>query len=217
MTSAYGGYFDTSVSAGNITTAYGVYVGTISGATKYSVYASDSAAPSYFAGNVGVGTTSPQKNFHVIRAGTGTNAIFESNCDGCGSDIAVVNNGPFASGSTASVRFDLAGYGGNAGVIGARGEPGSAAGLYFSTAIVGSYTERMTIKSNGNVGIGTTGPGQKLEVNGGVRLNTATAKPTCDSTTRGTFWMAQGGAGVKDTVEVCAKDVADAYAWRTLY
>lgn len=37
------------------------------------------------------------------------------------------------------------------------------------------------------------------------------------STTRGTFWVVQGAAGVKDTVEVCAKDAADAYAWRTLY
>ncbi len=69
----------------------------------------------------------------------------------------------------------------------------------------------------GSVGVGTTSPGQKLEVNGGVRLNTATAKPTCDATSRGTFWMAQGAAGVKDTVEVCAKDAADAYSWRTLY
>lgn len=27
----------------------------------------------------------------------------------------------------------------------------------------------------------------------------------------------QGGAGVKDAVEVCAKDASDTYAWRTLY
>jgi hypothetical protein len=72
---------------------------------------------------------------------------------------------------------------------------------------------------NGNVGIGTTtiSTGQKLEVNGGIALNTATAKPTCSATTRGTFWVTQNGAGVKDNVEVCAKDAADAYAWRTIY
>lgn len=69
----------------------------------------------------------------------------------------------------------------------------------------------------GMIGIGIPSPGQKLEVNGGVRLNTATAQPACDSTTRGTFWVTQGGAGVKDAVEVCAKDAADSYAWRTLY
>ncbi|OGC38680.1 hypothetical protein A2155_00905 [candidate division WWE3 bacterium RBG_16_52_45] len=70
---------------------------------------------------------------------------------------------------------------------------------------------------NDRVGIGTATPGQKLEVNGGVRLNTATAQPTCDSSARGTLWFTQGGAGVKDELEVCAKDAGDAYAWRTIY
>jgi len=42
------------------------------------------------------------------------------------------------------------------------------------------------IRLSGNVGIGTTSPGQVLEVNGGARLNTATAKPACSSTVRGT-------------------------------
>lgn len=43
------------------------------------------------------------------------------------------------------------------------------------------------------------------------------AKPTCNAGNRGTFWQVFGGAGVKDTVEVCAKDAGDAYAWRTIY
>ncbi len=75
--------------------------------------------------------------------------------------------------------------------------------------------------TGGGVAIGTssapTSSSAALEVNGGVKLNTATAKPTCSSTTRGTFWVVQSGAGVKDTVEVCAKDAGDAYAWRTIY
>jgi hypothetical protein len=71
--------------------------------------------------------------------------------------------------------------------------------------------------TTGNVGIGTTAPEAKLEVNGSIRLNTTIAKPTCDSSQRGTLWFTQGGAGVKDTLEVCAKDATDVYAWRTLY
>ena len=72
-------------------------------------------------------------------------------------------------------------------------------------------------KANGSLGVGQANPTQKLEVNGGVRLNTVTAQPTCDSTARGTFWAVQGAAGVKDSVQVCAKDAGDAYAWRTVY
>ncbi|HOK94090.1 MAG TPA: hypothetical protein PLY02_00935, partial [Candidatus Pacearchaeota archaeon] len=68
-----------------------------------------------------------------------------------------------------------------------------------------------------NVGIGTTSPGQKLEVNGGIRLNTTTAKPTCDSTRRGTLWFTQGASGAKDALEVCATAADDSYAWRTIY
>lgn len=79
-------------------------------------------------------------------------------------------------------------------------------------------TALVVIDASGRIGVGTTTSlTQKIEVDGGVRLNTATSKPTCSVTTRGTFWVVAGGASVKDTVEVCAKDAADAYAWRTIY
>jgi len=71
--------------------------------------------------------------------------------------------------------------------------------------------------SGSNVGIGVVSPGQTLEVNGGLRVNTTATKPTCDSSQRGTFWVTQSGAGVQDSVQVCAKSAADAYAWRTIY
>ena len=78
------------------------------------------------------------------------------------------------------------------------------------------FGERMRISSGGSVGIGTTAPNRALEVNGGVRLNTATAKPVCNADARGTFWVTQGGAGAADAVEVCVKDALDAYSWKTL-
>lgn len=71
--------------------------------------------------------------------------------------------------------------------------------------------------SGSNVGIGASSPGQTLEVNGGVRLNTSTSQPTCNSSQRGTFWVVESGAGIKDNVQVCAKDATETYGWRTIY
>lgn len=45
----------------------------------------------------------------------------------------------------------------------------------------------------------------------------AGTEPTCDESARGLIWTVAGGAGVADTVRVCAKDAADAFAWRTIY
>lgn len=75
-----------------------------------------------------------------------------------------------------------------------------------------------TIFFNGaNVGIGVSFPNQTLEVNGGVRLNTTVAAPTCDVNQRGTLWYTQSGAGTKDILRVCVKNASDTYAWFTIY
>lgn len=52
---------------------------------------------------------------------------------------------------------------------------------------------------------------------GGLVVHDAGTQPTCDSSTRFMIWSDAGGAGVKDAVEVCAKDSGDSYAWRTIY
>ena len=67
-------------------------------------------------------------------------------------------------------------------------------GLY-TTDNGNAFAERARISSTGNLGVGTNNPGQKMEVNGGVRLNTVAAKPTCDATVRGTVWVTQQGLG----------------------
>lgn len=48
-----------------------------------------------------------------------------------------------------------------------------------------------------------------------VQLTSATLP--CTSAQKGQFNYIEGGPGVKDTVQVCAKDAADTWAWRTLY
>src|SRR6185369_9353928 len=77
--------------------------------------------------------------------------------------------------------------------------------------------------SSGNVGVGVASPGftctgcNVLEVNGGLRLNTSASQPTCNSTTRGTLWLTEAGAGSKDSLQVCAQNASGTAAWATLY
>ena len=48
-------------------------------------------------------------------------------------------------------------------------------------------------------------------------VTTLATRPACTVTIRGRIWLTAGGAGVKDDVSVCGKDVADGYSWRVLY
>jgi hypothetical protein len=43
------------------------------------------------------------------------------------------------------------------------------------------------------------------------------AQPACALSTGGFMWYSPGATGVKDSVQVCAKDATNTYAWRTLY
>jgi len=58
-------------------------------------------------------------------------------------------------------------------------------------------------------GTGSTG--------GGVIISTDGTKPPCNSANSGMLWYTQGGTDVKDSFEICAKDAANSYAWRTLW
>jgi hypothetical protein len=173
-------------------------------------------------GNVGIGYTTPTSKLQVIGddvlyptiyAMNGTTAPGYAGVDGKsmnGPGVSGQSFGAFTAGVAGTGYYGIYGSGTIAGYFEAN-SPGNYAGYFKSAAGYGLVVE------TGNVGINTTTPSAALEVNGGIRLNTAIAKPACDSTTRGTTWFTQGGAGVKDSYEVCAKDAADAYAWRTLY
>ncbi len=108
-------------------------------------------------------------------------------------------------------------------VSGQTGTTAARSGMSFSwmTGTTGSpppNTEKMRLTGVGNLGIGTAAPTQKLEVNGGIRINTATVQPVCDASTRGTMWFIQQDPSTMqdDSMQVCIFTMAGDYAWRQL-
>lgn len=65
----YGGYFTHLANTGTVTNGYGIYVGSIYGTNKWSLYSSDATAPNFFAGMVGIGTNTPSYSLDVIGTG----------------------------------------------------------------------------------------------------------------------------------------------------
>ena len=98
-------------------------------------------------GNVGIGTTSPSKKLHI--KGGDDDVLFLDNGGQQYTTQYFANNGT----TKAFLAWD------NTNSVYSIGTAVSAA-FYFST----NNTERMRITSGGNVGIGTTSPGYKLDV-----------------------------------------------------
>ncbi len=80
-----------------------------------------------------------------------------------------------------------------------------AGGIILKT----NNTERLRVNSSGNVGIGTTSPQSKLQVNGGVQLSNDTA--TASATKVGTFRYYTSGNN--SYVDMCMQTGASTYAW----
>jgi hypothetical protein len=125
-------------------------------------------------GNVGIGTSSPTSTLDV----NGQITIDQKNFGGYGGLLikgnAPGNNYPnicFSVKNNAATPIDeVAGYIGgsiNSNVAGAE-----AMDLSFLTSQSGQLglSERLRIKDNGNIGVGTITPTTKLEVNGGTKL-----------------------------------------------
>ena len=130
------------------------------------------------AGNVGIGTTSPQAKLHITKATTG----------GIGGSV-ILENG--AGGLNDETRIDsiLSATGVSTGRVGFIRTNSPSAGdsdIYFSTTGSGALGEKVRIQSSGNVGIGSVSPGAKLDVNGNTNITgTLTTTSTINSQTIG--------------------------------
>ncbi|MGZ3780900.1 MAG: tail fiber domain-containing protein, partial [Pseudobdellovibrionaceae bacterium] len=150
-------------STGTITNRYGVYVnGSNSGTltnTAYDIYANTSNAYNYFAGNVGIGITNPDQKLTVMG---NIRAIFDGYWTT--KDVAGITY-LGASGGTGAANWALRGvYQYPAGV--GTGSDGGDLDLIKSldgNTVLGTKTDGTPL---GNVGIGTTTPTARFEVNG---------------------------------------------------
>ena len=148
------------------TNNYGVYSLVSSGTNKWNVYASGSAQ-NYFAGNVGVGTTTPTSKLQVSNSSNGTTV-----------DVTIANTYYLAGSIDESVTFQGEFYQNDVAANRAAGymrvtktgdfsnNANASANLVFATRNAGSITEKVRIDSAGLVGIGTSAPGALLDVTG---------------------------------------------------
>ena len=162
-------------------------------------------------GNLGIGTNSPEHKLHVkSTAHDEPIALFEADT-GTGGDVSIrLEGGGFTAGPVDNpdeiyVEFSDRSDPTNSFAVGMDDD---ASKLFFGYGTLGTMNghTQMVLQSNGNVGIGTTSPQEKLEVNGVLQIRRDSDHPALrfaeinsgTTTTRGYIasgdWAVNGGA-----------------------
>ena len=132
-------------------------------------------------GNVGIGTASPADTLHVITdSSTTDDTVDVARIEATSSGTPAVGFGPTIDfrGERGGASSDSMGRIGYVADIMTSSRIDGA--FIVETAIDGTYSEHLRVTSAGNVGIGTNNPGQKLEVNGRIKLGGMILQNTSD-------------------------------------
>lgn len=167
LTSSHGLYIDNITGAVN---NYGITSLVSAGTNKWNIYASGTAN-NYFAGNVGIGTSTPAAKLDISGNSlhlTETSAnldTFKVLVDSGGAGYSHTYLKGQACTLATYANPQASNYTVNSNVYSAQ-----SSGVISSLALVlGAGTaERIRITSTGNVGIGTTAPSEKLHINGNI-------------------------------------------------
>jgi hypothetical protein len=172
----------------------------------------------YNAGNVGIGTTTPNYKLTVngdlyvsatstLGSATSTPVIFggyvQSNIIPFSDNAYTLGAPGYRWANVYAVTTTI----GSTITIGSNTFEGSATTTLFTTG----NANQLVLGADGNVGIGTTTPLEKLDVAGAIKVgNTSSA---CDANHRGVIKFIPGASGVADHLAVCEKDASDTYNW----
>jgi hypothetical protein len=158
---------------------------------RYGIWINDSLSTNYFAGNVGIGTSSPSAR---LQANNTINTVYSPSDTLTSGAIAYIRNDSSTNATAATLRLDALGSANVAAAsISAVHTGDAASALTFGTRTNASsnVTERARIDSSGNLLVGTTTGSDKLLVRG------ASARLTSDGLTSNATLTVQAhnGAG----------------------